>query len=156
FFRRFDRKCARQDETPAAMNTCGLELRPPFGFPDAKCRLGSPFSELAPATPASTSQASAANASRTPAACAGARTLAAWLCGPGGRRGCPASYGLAVGSHQVPLAVLVADVHPVGAACTHVARVSVQGFATVGDLDGSVAAVDGPQHCRVDSVAGAR
>src|SRR5690606_9004125 len=84
------------------------------------------------------------------------RARGAWLLVGGSRPGCLADFGLAVGSHQVPLAVLVADVHAVGAACTHVARVSVQGFATVGDLDGSVAAVDGPQHCRVDSVAGAR
>src|SRR5690606_26442290 len=84
------------------------------------------------------------------------RACGAWLLVRGSRPGCLAGYGLAVSSHQVPLAVLVADVHADGTTRTHVARVPVQGFATVGDLDGSVAAVHGPQHCRVDSVAGAR
>ena len=67
FFRSFDRKCARQDENLDAMNTCGLELRERFGFPDGKCRLDSPFSEFDQAIHASTSQASDADADSTPA-----------------------------------------------------------------------------------------
>jgi hypothetical protein len=46
FFRSFDRSCATAGEDLEAMNTCGLELRERFGFPDDNCRLDSPFAEL--------------------------------------------------------------------------------------------------------------
>lgn len=46
FFRSFDRKCATPGEDVEAMNSCGIQLRERFGFPDGKCRMDSPFSEF--------------------------------------------------------------------------------------------------------------
>jgi hypothetical protein len=45
FFRSFDRTCSAPEQDVEAMNTCGLELRERFGFPDKKCRADSPLSE---------------------------------------------------------------------------------------------------------------
>lgn len=45
FFRTFDRTCMVRDQDVEAMNSCGLELRERYGFPDRKCRADSPLSE---------------------------------------------------------------------------------------------------------------
>lgn len=45
FFRTFDRQCVAPTQDVEATNTCGLELRESFGFPDNRCRGDSPLSE---------------------------------------------------------------------------------------------------------------
>ncbi|GAB2497665.1 hypothetical protein GCM10027084_08460 [Pseudoxanthomonas sangjuensis] len=46
FVRAFDARCRPEQAALEAMNDCGLELRPRFGFPDAKCPDESPLSEF--------------------------------------------------------------------------------------------------------------
>ena len=65
FVRAFDTRCKAPDAELEALNTCGLELRKSFGFPDATCPAESPLSEfdtqaaVAEADPAADADASA-------------------------------------------------------------------------------------------------
>ena len=65
FVRAFDTRCKAPDAELEALNTCGLELRKSFGFPDATCPAESPLSEfdtqaaVAEAGPAADADASA-------------------------------------------------------------------------------------------------
>ncbi|MFC3550216.1 hypothetical protein ACFOLC_04230 [Lysobacter cavernae] len=46
FARAFDRRCKAPDIGLDVLNTCGLDLRQDFGFPDADCPAESPLSEF--------------------------------------------------------------------------------------------------------------
>ena len=46
FVRAFDARCKAPDAELDALNTCGLDLRKTFGFPDATCPTESPLSEF--------------------------------------------------------------------------------------------------------------
>jgi hypothetical protein len=45
FNRAFERECAASKQPVEAQNTCGLELRGRYGFPDRRCRAESPMAE---------------------------------------------------------------------------------------------------------------
>lgn len=46
FLRAFERRCQADGDGIVALNECGLELRPQFGFPDGVCPAESPLSEF--------------------------------------------------------------------------------------------------------------
>lgn len=50
FVRAFDKRCKTPNTDLDALNTCGLNLRKDFGFPDQACPAESPLSEFDPGT----------------------------------------------------------------------------------------------------------